>query len=102
MPATIAPAREPRRGKPRPPAVCTLTLTIAGQDYRIKGIDAPAFGSTSRAYSLRKVGADARYHAVATPHGPACDCPDYIFRREGIDPAGCKHLRALKALGLLR
>ncbi len=27
-----------------------------------------------------------------------CDCPDFIFRRDGIDPRGCLHIQAVKAL----
>lgn len=26
-----------------------------------------------------------------------CDCPDFIYRRHGMDRGGCKHVRALKA-----
>ena len=26
-----------------------------------------------------------------------CDCPDYLTRRAGIDPAGCKHVRSVRA-----
>lgn len=41
------------------------------------------------------------YDAVETAHGPECDCADFIFRRDGIDPDGCKHLKALIRHGLL-
>ncbi len=30
-----------------------------------------------------------------------CDCPDYIFRRDGLDPSGCKHIKALVGSGLI-
>jgi hypothetical protein len=30
-----------------------------------------------------------------------CDCPDFIFHRDGVDPDGCKHIKALVAYGLL-
>ncbi|HEV3166600.1 MAG TPA: hypothetical protein VGZ22_21425 [Isosphaeraceae bacterium] len=51
-------------------------------------------GSDSRVFRLKK--ADGRFYDVAeTPHGPECDCPDFLFRRKGIDPAGCKHIQAL-------
>ena len=26
-----------------------------------------------------------------------CDCPDYQYARAGVDPMGCKHVRAIKA-----
>lgn len=42
-----------------------------------------------------------RYDVVRTPHGVACDCPDFVYRRAGLDPAGCKHVRALVRQGLL-
>ena len=42
-----------------------------------------------------------RYDVAQTPYGPECDCPDFIFRRAGLDPHGCKHVRALVACGLI-
>ncbi len=33
--------------------------------------------------------------------GHTCDCPDFIFHRDGLDPGGCKHIKALVACGLL-
>lgn len=100
MPATIAPAREPR--KPAPPDVCRLSLIIRGTAYSVRGIPAAAFGATARGYRIRNRENGRAYDLAETVHGPTCDCPDYTFRREGIDPAGCKHVRALVALGLLR
>jgi hypothetical protein len=41
------------------------------------------------------------YDVAKTPYGLQCDCPDFIFRREGIDPTGCKHVKALVAEGLI-
>ena len=53
-----------------------------------------------RAFRLDK--ADGRRYDVAQTHfGPQCDCPDFIFRRDGLDPAGCKHVKALVAEGLI-
>lgn len=31
-----------------------------------------------------------------------CSCPDFVFSRRRKDPDGCKHLRAAKAVGLLK
>jgi hypothetical protein len=41
------------------------------------------------------------YDVAQTRHGLECDCPDFIFRRDGIDPTGCKHVKALVAEGLI-
>lgn len=59
--------------------------------------EAPA---QDRAFRLNK--ADGTLYDVAqTRHGPQCDCPDFVFRRDGLDPAGCKHVQALVAQGLI-
>jgi hypothetical protein len=52
------------------------------------------------AFRLRKPDG-AAYDVALTEHGPNCSCPDFTFSREGKDPAGCKHLKALRAWGLL-
>ena len=36
-----------------------------------------------------------------TVQGAVCDCPDFVFRRDGLDPKGCLHIRAMRAVGLL-
>ena len=41
------------------------------------------------------------YDVIQTQYGPECDCPDFIFRRDGLDPVGCKHVRALVETGLI-
>jgi len=53
-----------------------------------------------RAYRLIK-GDGSAYDLAETEHGPQCDCPDSIFRRDGLDPDGCKHVQALVRLGLI-
>ncbi len=54
----------------------------------------------SKAFRLHKP--DGRLYDVAqTRHGLRCDCPDFIFRRDGLDPSGCKHVKALIKQGLL-
>ena len=56
--------------------------------------------AAERGFRLNK--ADGTLYDVAqTRHGPHCDCPDFVFRRDGIDPAGCKHVQALVAHGLI-
>ncbi|MHC5540140.1 hypothetical protein ACYOEI_18120, partial [Singulisphaera rosea] len=34
-------------------------------------------------------------------HGCECTCADFVFNRDGKDPEGCKHIRALTVHGLL-
>jgi hypothetical protein len=41
------------------------------------------------------------YLLARRPHGAECDCPDFVFHRDGLDPAGCKHIKALAACGVL-
>src|SRR4051812_11098947 len=41
------------------------------------------------------------YDVSQTKYGNLCDCPDFIFRRDGLDPSGCKHIKALVRQGVL-
>jgi hypothetical protein len=76
-----------------------LTLTINGVYYRVTPF--PITGSVAtKVFRLRK--ADGTHYTVAsTLDGLSCDCADYTFRRDGIDSAGCKHIKAMVAVGLL-
>lgn len=76
-----------------------LYLAIQRTYYRVQPIRAEA--STAQ-HTFRLEKADGtRYDVASLPYGNQCDCPDYVFRRDGIDPAGCKHVRALVAEGLI-
>jgi hypothetical protein len=86
---TIRPAR----------AVCRLTMAINGVDYRVEPNPAEA-DAVRKAYRLSKPDGTA-YDIARTHHGLTCDCPDFIFRRDGLDPDGCKHIKAMVAYGLL-
>ncbi len=80
------------------PGRCRLTLTINGLHYAVRPIAFQADDMT-RAFRLsRKLDV---YDVAQTIHGPTCDCPDFIFRRDGLDPRGCLHIRAMRAVGLL-
>jgi hypothetical protein len=80
-------------------AVCRLTMAINGIDYKVERN--PSEGSAVRkAYRLSKPDGTA-YDVALTRHGLTCDCPDFIFHRDGIDPDGCKHIKAMVAYGLL-
>jgi hypothetical protein len=87
--------------KPRKPArpthgTCRLTLSINGTHYSVR----PNQGAACVAFRLKK--ADGTVYDVArTEDGLTCDCPDFIFHRDGLDPAGCKHTKAMVACGLL-
>jgi hypothetical protein len=77
-----------------------VTVTINGVDYRCFPIAAGSGGI--RAFRLSKqAGAGDVYDVVQVVGGIECDCADAVFRRNGLDPRGCKHARALRAAGLL-
>jgi hypothetical protein len=80
------------------PGLCRLTLTINGRRYAVRPIASQA-DDVPRAFRLSRKG-DV-YDVAQTAHGPTCDCPDFIFRRDGRDPRGCLHIRAMLAVGLL-
>jgi hypothetical protein len=86
--------------KPPRPATgrCGLTMRINGQRYEIRPL--PAEFGQMKAFRLTKV--DGTFHDVSHQvYGCECTCGDWIFRRDGIDEQGCKHIRASKACGLL-
>jgi hypothetical protein len=80
-------------------AVCRLIMEINGVDYRVE--PGPAGGyAVTKAYRLSKRDGTA-YDVALTEFGLTCDCPDFIFHRDGLDPGGCKHIKAMVAYGLL-
>ncbi len=95
-----APATRRRRPSPSTaPAPATLYLSIRDQLYAVRQVAAdPAIARA--AFRLLKPDGTL-YDVTLTAHGPACDCPDFVFRRDGLDPAGCKHVQALSACGLI-
>ena len=92
----------PRHSRSKPKAVrptIRLDLTIGGTTYEIESL-AEALDPGFRAFRLIKVDGTI-YDVAQTSYGPQCDCPDYIFRRDGLDPSGCKHIKALVGTGLI-
>jgi hypothetical protein len=88
-----------RRRVKVPHGVCRLTLDINGTAYAV----IPNRGASelaSKAFRLRKADGTI-YDVAATAHGVTCDCPDYLFNRQDKDVNGCKHVKAMKACGLL-
>ncbi len=78
-----------------------LDLTIGQTRYAIEPVAvASAAAPVARAFRLKK-GDGTIYDVAQTSHGPECDCPDYIFRRDGLDSSGCKHIKALVGSGLI-
>jgi hypothetical protein len=97
MSTTVTTTRTARTtGKSRPADACRLILFLRGVAYRVR----PLASEAGRAFRLRK--ADGTCHDVTeTPHGPTCDCGDQVWRHEGRDDIGCKHIRGLRTLGLI-
>jgi hypothetical protein len=79
--------------------VTRLLLVINETVYRVRPLH-EGKGPAVRAFRLNKMDGTL-YDVEQTPFGPTCDCPDFIFRRDGLDPAGCKHVKALVAEGLI-
>ncbi len=76
-----------------------LLLMIGATPYAVRREPADA-EAAERLFRLRKPDGTA-YDVAQTEFGPVCDCPDFIFRRDGLDPSGCKHIRALVGYGML-
>jgi hypothetical protein len=92
------------KAKPSPKAPapvtgrCSLRLRINGTTYAVRPI--PAGFAATRAFRLTKPGGET--HDVSQlVYGHECTCGDFVFRRDGIDPGGCKHVKAAVACGLL-
>jgi hypothetical protein len=79
--------------------VARLTLFISGKAYHVQPLNGVDVG-IMRAFRLRKFDG-TEYDIAQTADGISCDCPDFTFRREAIDPSGCKHIKALIACGLI-
>jgi hypothetical protein len=80
------------------PGRCWQTLTINGLHYVVRPVVSQD-DAASRAFRLSRNG--EIFDAARTIHGLVCDCPDFVFRRNGRDPRGCLHIRAMLAVGLL-
>ena len=85
--------------RPKPPDVCRLTVPIRGVCSSARPIRCEA-PDVTRAWRLRR--ADGTASAVAgTSDGATCDWGDFVWRHEGRDGTGCKHIRVCRALGLI-
>jgi hypothetical protein len=80
------------------PDTCRLSVTIRGTSYSVRPIR-PEADDVVRAWRLRRANGTC-YDVADTADGQVCDCADHVYRHEGNGTA-CKHVRALRALGLL-
>ena len=74
-------------------------LRINGRCYRVRPIRPEGFG-VHRAFRLTKDDGTA-YDVSHQIQGTECTCGDFVFRRDGLDEGGCKHIKAARACGLL-
>lgn len=109
--ATTNPTRDSRhfgagvvrrpKGSPKPtppPDLCGLVLIVRGTSYRVIRIT-PQDPEVLKAFRLRKPDGST-YTVHVDQHGPHCTCGDGVFRKEGTADS-CKHVRAMRAWGLL-
>lgn len=96
-------------GTPSKPAPKPLKATLVGDLLTIPGSPTKSYlvqrlspdGAIGNAAFRLTTEAGGNYDVIARPWGIECDCWDYQTRRDGIDPNGCKHIRALAEVGLL-
>jgi hypothetical protein len=101
MPAVASRPQSIANRQPARPAqgTCRLTIRINGVNYTVRPNRGRGFAAI-KAYRLRKPNGTV-YDVVQTVTGIECDRPDHVFHRDGIDPGGCKHVKAVVACGLL-
>jgi hypothetical protein len=101
MASVSAPTRPSKAVKPAH-GTCGLILSINGTRYQVRPLDVTGFGATKAFRLLKQGGKGEVYDLCLYLDGRAeCDCPDFTFHRAGNDPAGCKHVKAARACGLL-
>lgn len=98
----------PSRNRPRTPSgTCRLVLTITLEKgrpatYVVRPLRPDRESGVIKTCELIKLGGQEGRYAIAwTAEGYSCSCPDFEFSRAGIDPHGCKHIRALVAANYL-
>ena len=91
----IKPSASPARSKKR----FRILLEIDKTRYVLSRLRCDG-GIGRRAFQLLKDDGTI-YDVIQTRYGPECDCPDFIFRRDGLDARGCKHIQALVAARMI-
>lgn len=91
----VIPEVRPRLAAPASQLLLVINRTV----YRVKPIRCDPTGAV-RAFRLKKPDGTL-YDVAQTQFGAQCDCPDFVYRRDGLDPDGCKHVKSLVAEGLI-
>jgi hypothetical protein len=79
--------------------LCSLHLRINGKSYRCRPV--PVDGvEVYKLFTLTSLEGQT-YNVAMTPEGHTCECADFVYSRDGLDPTGCKHIKAMMALGIL-
>jgi hypothetical protein len=91
-----------RNGSTRKPGklAVSLALSIDHQVYALEPIRSE-LPEVSRAWRLASKATGNAYDVHQGPAGAGCDCPDQTWRHDGRDATGCKHIQALRLMGLL-
>jgi hypothetical protein len=77
-----------------------MVVSIDGIHYSVSPL-APAPGA-SKAYRFNKLSGDEAQHDLdETADGASCTCGSFVWRHDGLDDLGCKHIRAARHLGLI-
>jgi hypothetical protein len=76
-------------------------LAISDQAYAVRVVPLGDAAEAWIQFELRKK--DGEHYTVTVPFDgvPVCTCGDWVYRREQIDPNGCKHIDSCRAIGLL-
>jgi hypothetical protein len=89
----------PTADEPRPLTVA-MVISIDHVHYVVAPL-APAPDAV-KAYRFTKVDGDEAQHDLdETADGASCTCGDFVWRHEGRDDLGCRHIRAARMLGLI-
>jgi hypothetical protein len=97
--ATATTRKPGSSGKPSKLAV-SLALSIDHQVYTLDPLRSEDTEIT-RGWRLTAKSSGNVYDVAQTAQGITCDCPDQAYRHEGRDDIGCKHIQALRLMGLL-
>ncbi len=93
-------ARKSSKSARRNELVVSLALSIDHTVYTVTPIKSEC-PDVCCAWRLHKRSDGSLYDVADTVRGATCDCGDQTFRHEGQDNVGCKHVQALRLMGLL-
>ena len=76
------------------------TLSLSGSDYNVELLYPDS--NFDKGYRLTKIGAKktTTYDVLQADGQIVCGCADFMYRHEGADSEGCKHIRGLVDLGM--